>query len=57
MSTLSTSVQVLTKTKRYYLKSNLGLMKLQGEVLSQRFEFENFKNVRENARAASQTEE
>ena len=49
MSTLITSVQVLTKNKPYYLKTNLGVMKIQGEVLSatQRFEFENVKKVRE----------
>ena len=47
MSTLSTSVQVLTKNKPYYLKTNLGLMKIRGELLSaaqrNRFEFENLK--------------
>ena len=49
MSTLSTSVQVLTKNKPYYLKTNLGLMEIRGELLSatQRFEFENLKKVRE----------
>ena len=34
MSTLSTSVQVITKNKTYYLKTNLGLMKTRGEILS-----------------------
>ena len=45
MGTLSTSVQVLTKNKPYYLKTNLGLMKIRSEVLSatQRFEFVNLK--------------
>ena len=64
ISTLSTSVQALTKNKPYYLKTNLGLMKIRGEVLQlsatqrfRRFEFENFNKVRENARAASETEE
>ena len=54
MSTLSTSVQVLTKNKPYYLKTNLGLMKIRGEPLSAtqhsahwRIEFENLKKVRE----------
>ena len=48
ISTLSTSVQVLTKNKPYYLKTNLGLMKIRGELLSatQRSEFENLKKVR-----------
>ena len=59
MNTLSTSVQVLTENKPYYLKTNLGLIKIRGEVLSgtQRFEFENLKKVRENVRAATETEE
>ena len=59
MSTLSTSVQVLTKNKPYYLKTDPGLMKIRGEILSatQRFEFENLKKLRENARAASEAEE
>ena len=43
MSALSTSVQVLTKNKPYYFKTNLGLMKILGEVSSatpgQRFEW------------------
>ena len=49
MSTLSTTVQVLTKNKPYYLKTNLGLMKIRGGVFSgtQRFEFENLKKGRE----------
>ena len=51
MSTLSTSVQVITKNKPYYLKTNVGLTKIRGEVLSatQRFEFDfrKFKKVRE----------
>ena len=59
--TLSTSVQVLTKNKPYYLETNLGLMKIRVEVLpeTQRFdfEFENFQKVRENVRAASETED
>ena len=49
MSTLNTSVQVLTKNKPYYLKTNLGLMNIRGELLyatfsnsgTQRSEFEN----------------
>ena len=59
MSTLSTSVQVLTKNKPYYLKTNLGLMKIRGEILpaTQRSEFENLEKVRENVRAASETED
>ena len=57
MSMLSTSVQVLTKNKPYYLKTNLGLMKIRGELLpaNQRSKF--VKKVRENIRAASETEE
>ena len=49
MSTLSTSVQVLTKNKPYYLKTNLGLMKIRSELLSAtpRSQFENLRNVRE----------
>ena len=59
MSTLITSVQVLTKNKPYYLKTNLGVVKIQGEVLSatQRFEFENVKKSSGNVRAVSETEE
>ena len=34
MSTLNTSVQVLTKNKPDYLKTNLGLIKIRGKVLS-----------------------
>ena len=42
MSTLCTSVQVITKNKSYYLKTNLGLMKIRGEVstATPRSEFE-----------------
>ena len=48
MSMLSTSVQVLTKNKPNYLKTNLGLMKIRDEVLSatQRFEFEKIENLK-----------
>ena len=58
MSTLSTSVQLLTKNKPYYLKTILGLMKIRGEFLSatQRYEFENLKKFG-NLRAASETED
>ena len=47
MSTLSTSVQVITKNKTYYLKTNLGLMKTRGEILSATLRIRKFKKVRE----------
>ena len=61
MSTLSTSVQVITKNKSYYLKTNLGLMKIRGEVLTATqlsiLNSKIKKKLSRNVRAASETGE